>query len=32
MMSSLCGGTCYEQIKKQAEERCFMNEWNDANH
>jgi len=25
-------GTCYEQIKKQTEERYLTNQWNDGNH
>jgi len=32
MMRNLCEGTYYEQIKKQAEERCFTNKWTDGNH
>jgi len=32
MMNNLREGTCCEHINKQAEERCFTNEWNDGNH
>jgi len=31
-MRNLCEGSCYEQIKKEAEERCFTNQWIDGTH